>query len=59
MHDALIVIDDLMNEAVNDASLLSAFTEGSHHRNISVVILMQNLFHKGMYSRTMSINTQY
>ena len=59
MHDALIVIDDLMNEAVNDASLLSAFTEGSHHRNISVVILMQNIFHKGMYSRTMSINTQY
>ena len=50
MHDALIVIDDLTNEAVNDASLLSALTEGSHQRNISVVILMQNIFHKGSYT---------
>ena len=48
-----------MNEAVKNTSLLNAFTEGSHHKNISVVFLMQNIYHKGPHSRTMSINTQY
>ena len=59
MNDCLIVIDDLMNEAVKNTSLLNAFTEGSHHKSISVVFLMQNIHHKGPHPRTMSINTQY
>ena len=59
MSDCLIVIDDLMNEAVKDSSLLSTFTEGSHHKNISAVFLMQNIYHKGAHTRTMDINTQY
>ena len=59
MSDCLIVIDDLMNEAVKDTSLLNAFTEGSHHKNVSVVFLMQNIYHKGPHARTMSLNTQY
>ena len=57
--DGLIVIDDLMNYAVKDSTMLSTFTEGSHHKNISVVFIMQNIFHKGSHTRTMSINTQY
>jgi hypothetical protein len=52
MNDCLIVIDDLMNEAVKDPSLLNAFTEGSHHKNISVVFLMQNIYHKGPHAKT-------
>ena len=59
MSDGLIVIDDLMHDAVTDSSMLITFTEGSHHKNISVVFLMQNIFHKGSHTRTMSINTQY
>ena len=59
MNNCLIVIDDLMHGAVKDTALLSAFTEGSHHNNISVVFMMQNIFHKGTHARTMSINTQY
>ena len=59
MSDGLIVIDDLVNDAVKDASMLSTFTEGSHHKNISIVFIMQNIFHKGSHTRTMSINTQY
>ena len=53
----LIVIDDLMHEA-ND-SVSQMFTKGSHHRNLSVLFLTQNLFFNSKHARTMSLNSQY
>ena len=53
----LLVIDDLMNET--DESVANLFTKGSHHRNVSVVFLVQNLFHKNKHVRTISLNTHY
>jgi len=53
----LLVIDDLMNEA--DESVANLFTKGSHHRNVSVVFLVQNLFHKNKHVRTISLNSHY
>jgi len=40
----LLIIDDLMQET-ND-TVANLFTIGSHHRNVSVVYLVQNLFPK-------------
>ena len=40
----LLVIDDLMQET--DETVANLFTKGSHHRNVSVVFLAQNLFRK-------------
>ena len=53
----LLIIDDFMNESGVDVSKI--FTKGSHHRNISVFFLTQNLFYKSKDSRTMSLNTHY
>ena len=44
----LLIIDDLM-----------LFTNGSHHRNVSMLYLTQNLFHKNRYMRTISLNSHY
>ena len=55
----LIVIDDLMSEASNDKRICDLFTKGSHHRNLSVICLVQNLYYQGRESRTMSLNSQY
>ena len=38
---------------------MNIFTVGSHHRNISVLFLMQNIFQKGSHARTISTNCQY
>ena len=38
----LVIIDDLMQET--NETVANMFTKGSHHRNISVVFLAQNLF---------------
>jgi len=35
------------------------FTKGSHHRNVSVVFLTQNLFPKNKFARTISLNAHY
>ena len=55
----LIVIDDLMSEASNNKRICDLFTKGSHHRNLSVICLVQNLYYQGKESRTMSLNSQY
>jgi hypothetical protein len=39
----LVIVDDLMREA--DSRVVDLFTKGSHHRNISVFFITQNLFH--------------
>jgi hypothetical protein len=48
-----------MDVAMKDPNVMSIFTEGSHHRNVSVLFLSQNIFHQGKHSRTMSLNVQY
>jgi hypothetical protein len=53
----LLIIDDLMKEAGDGVEKI--FTKISHHRNVSVIFLTQNLFFQSKQFRTMSINTQY
>ena len=52
----LLILDDLMEKA-NDDRITQIFTKHSHHLNISVLFLTQNLFFKG--TRTISLNTNY
>ena len=37
----LFILDDLLN----DGLVCDLFTKGSHHRNISVILITQNIFH--------------
>ena len=53
----LLILDDLLRETNDDVEKL--FTKGSHHRNISVIFLSQNLFYKNKQNRTMSLNAHY
>ena len=54
----LIVLDDLM-DSVYSTKVSELFTEVSHHRNISLVLLTQNVFHQGPSSRNISLNSKY
>ena len=58
LNPKLIVIDDLMREASNN-SVVDLFTKGSHHKNLSVIFITQNLFHQGHGQRDISLNTNY
>ena len=53
----MIILDDLMVEAGKDPRITDLYTKGSHHRNLSVVTLMQNFFGPG--TKTIRRNAQY
>ena len=55
----MVVLDDQMSEAGDSKELCKLFTQGSHHKNLSVLYIVQNLFDKGRSMRTVSLNTQY
>jgi len=46
----LIILDDVLNE-VYSKDVCDLFTKGNHHRNISVILITQNLFHQGRFRR--------
>ncbi|KAJ8048845.1 hypothetical protein HOLleu_01319 [Holothuria leucospilota] len=55
----LFILDDLMTEIKSNQSVTHLFTKGSHHKNFSVIVLLQNLFQQGPKSRTISLNSHY
>ena len=55
----LIIIDDLQSSALNNRFIANLFSRESHHKNLSIFLILQNLFHQGQYSRDISLNTHY
>lgn len=55
----LLIMDDLMQEACEDRRVSDLFTKGSHHKDLSVMMLVQNMFHQGKFMRTISLNAHY
>ena len=57
-ENTMIIIDDFFAEVANNSQVLALFSRG-RHLNLSIIVLSQNLFHKGKYSRDMSLNMDY
>ena len=55
----LIVFDDQLIDTSKDKRIVNLFTRSSHHRNLSVIYIVQNLFHQGKGSRRISLNSHY
>ena len=55
----LIAFDDQIIDASKDKRIVNLFTRGSHHRNLSVIYIVQNLFHQGKGSLSISLNNHY
>lgn len=53
----IVILDDLMHKLNEDVA--ETFTVYSHHLNISVFFITQNIFHQSKYMRDVSLNTQY
>ena len=55
----LVILDDLIFQASNHPEVVRIFTQYRHHRNMSVIMLTQNIFHQDKFSRTISLNCNY
>lgn len=55
----LMVLDDLMQQVVENNEVQQLFTRGSHHKNITVIYINQNMFYQGKCSRSINLNSMY
>jgi len=55
---SLVILDDLLTD-VYSKQVCELFTRGSQHRNLSVILITQNLFHQGRFCRDISLNANY
>jgi len=55
----LLVLDNLMAKGGNDKRVLDLFTKHSHHQNVTVFYLCQDMFPPGKYAKGISRNVHY
>jgi len=54
-----IILDDLLTDCGKSSSVCDLFTKGSHHSNLSIFLLSQNIFQKAAFARTINTNAHY
>ena len=55
----LLIIDDLGQSVAKDTRCTKLFTQGIHHKNVSVLLILQNLYKQGPSMRDIHLNSQY
>lgn len=55
----LVIIDDLMTNKEYEPRICDMFIKESHHRNISIIFICQNIFYQSRFARTISLNAKY
>lgn len=59
LDNTLLIIDDQMNDAMKSPLVQSLFIKGVHHKNLSVMLLNQNLYPQGKHGRDIRLNCHY
>ena len=54
-----MVFDDMMMQCANSELIAQAFTQKRHHQNLSVILILQNLYCQGKVMRNVHLNTEY
>lgn len=54
----LILVDDLMHEAYNE-TISKVYTRISHHREVSMILISQNVLFQSPHARNISLSTKY
>lgn len=57
LRPRIVILDDLLSSV--DSNVVELFTRGSHHYNLSVIFIVQNLFSKNKGCRDISLNSHY
>jgi len=52
----IILFDDLMISLLASKEMAKLFTEGAHHRGLSIIFISQNLYQKGAVAKTVALN---
>ena len=55
----VLVMDSMMTACKDDDRVTKLVSIGSHHKNLSIFYLVQNLFNQRKEMRNISLNTHY
>ena len=55
----IVILDDQMTNIGSSKTITNLFTKGSHHRNITIIYLVQNFYEQNKNQRTITLNSQY
>jgi hypothetical protein len=55
----LIILGDLMDKCVESKGVQNMFTQGSHHKNLTILYLNQNMYYQEKTARTINLNMHY
>ena len=55
----LVVLDDVMHLAVNNDDIALLFTQLVHHKRLSCLVVLQNLYQSGKHAKTIKLNSTY
>ena len=58
-NSTLVIFDDLMTEVAHSKFVTKLFAGGSHHQNVTVISVLQNLFPRTGHSVTQQRNTTH
>ena len=53
----LLILDDLITEASKSPAVDDFFQVNARHFNVSVILISQNIFHRGPFMRNISLNS--
>lgn len=59
IQNCILVLDDMATDAASSKEVATMFTAGMHHRNISVIMIVHNLFMQAKYMREIMLNASY
>ena len=54
-----MVFDDMMMQCASSELIAQAFTQKRHHQNLSVILILQNVYYQGKVVRNVHLNTEY
>lgn len=55
----ILVLDDLQSSLASSKKLGDIYTKFSHHKQMTVIFIVQNIFNKGQQMRNISLNSHY
>ena len=58
-NNSLIILDDMMIECAKDVDIAKLFTVVARKRNISVILIVQNIYVQGKIFRTIRLNSTH
>ena len=54
-----MVFDDIMMQCASSELIAQAFTKKRHHQNLSIILILQNLYCQGKVMSNVHLNTEY